>query len=660
MSFLQPMLLLGLPLVALPVIIHLINQRRYQTIRWAAMMFLLAANRMSRGYARLRQWLIMALRMAAIAGLTFAVSRPLAGGWLGLTAGGRPDTTIVLVDRSPSMQQAGAAGGSKLETGRRQLVDVLGMVGSGRWVLIESGTNKPHEVPSAEALLHSPAAEPASVSSDVPAMLQAAHDYIKTNKSGRTEVWICSDLRANDWNAESGRWQSLREGFLEFPQGVRFHLLAYPQIAPSNLSVRVTDARWRKAEDAAELLVSLRLTREGGADAKAKVPVQFEIEGARSEVTVEMAGPQFELKDHRIPLEKTHTRGFGKVSIPADTNPADNDSWFVFDQPAVRRTLIVSDDLQAARALELAAGIAPDPNLTCEAESVATGELGTVEWEKVALVLWQAPLPDATQAKAIQSLVERGGQVVFFPAQSTNDAEFLGTRWTGWNEPKQETAVENWRGDQDVLAHTQSGTALPVGQLQVRRYAGLSGELTPLATLRGGAPLLARATTNAGGVYFCATTPAPADSSLASNGVVLYALVQRALEAGASALGSTRRLVAGDVPRGEDPKRWKRLAGDNDAVATEYAFHQGVYAAGDRLLAINRAPAEDNAPVLADARVAGLFRSLDFARVDDQAGSFGSLIQEVWRLFLVAMLVALVAEAALCLPKVARTVRATA
>src|SRR3954469_18810908 len=108
MNFLQPFLLAALPLVALPVVIHLINQRRYQTVRWAAMMFLLAANRMSRGYARLRQWLIMAFRMAAIAALIFAVSRPLAGGWLGLAAGGRADTTIVVLDRSPSMQQAGA------------------------------------------------------------------------------------------------------------------------------------------------------------------------------------------------------------------------------------------------------------------------------------------------------------------------------------------------------------------------------------------------------------------------------------------------------------------------------------------------------------------------------------------------------------------------
>src|SRR3954468_12346204 len=111
MSFLQPMLLAALPLVALPIIIHLINQRRYQTVRWAAMMFLLAANRMSRGYARLRQWLIKAFRRAGVAGLILPFSRPLAGGWLGLTAGGRPDTTIVILDRSPSMLQGGGGTG---------------------------------------------------------------------------------------------------------------------------------------------------------------------------------------------------------------------------------------------------------------------------------------------------------------------------------------------------------------------------------------------------------------------------------------------------------------------------------------------------------------------------------------------------------------------
>ncbi len=81
--FIQPLLLYGLPLIALPIIIHLINQRRYQTVRWGAMMFLLAANRLSRGYAKLRQWLIMAFRMLAIAGLIIAIARPLASGLAG-------------------------------------------------------------------------------------------------------------------------------------------------------------------------------------------------------------------------------------------------------------------------------------------------------------------------------------------------------------------------------------------------------------------------------------------------------------------------------------------------------------------------------------------------------------------------------------------------
>jgi hypothetical protein len=653
MSFLQPMLLAALPLVALPIIIHLINQRRFQTIRWGAMMFLLAANRMSRGYARLRQWLIMAFRMAAIAGLIFAVSRPLSGGWLGLAAGGRADTTLILLDRSPSMQQAGAgASGSKLQTGLRQLVQTLETLGSARWVLIESTTNKPRELESIKDLLTAPATGPSSASADLPAMLLAARDYIKENKSGRTEIWICSDLRENDWNAESGRWQVLRDGFLELTQGVRFHLLAYEETAPLNLSVRVTEVRRRKTGEGAELLLTLRVTREDSAKENVTVPVGFEIDGARSEVNLELAGAEAELKDYRIPLEKGHDRGWGRVSIPADANPADNDFWFVFEQPAPRRAIVVVEDPRAARPLQLAASISPDPALQCTAELVAAGQLAVVDWDTVSLILWQSPLPDVEAARQIQMFIERGGSALFFPARVPGNGEFLGVRWTAWAEEKSDAPLVGWRGDQDLLAHTSSGQPLPVGQLQIRKYCGLSGEVTPLATLRSGAPLLARVTTDRGSAYFCATTPAAGDSSLATSGVVFYVMVQRALAAGAAALGSTHQVTAGDPPR-DDPALWKRVAGAEEALSTDFPFHRGVYQAGDRLLAVNRAAGEAGAPVLAGRRVAGLFRGLDFARVDDRAGNIGSLIQEIWRLFLVAMMVAMVAEAALCLPKLA-------
>ena len=63
MTFLQPYLLWGLPLVLVPVIIHLINRLRHKPQPWAAMMFLIAANRASTSHARLRQWLVLLFRV---------------------------------------------------------------------------------------------------------------------------------------------------------------------------------------------------------------------------------------------------------------------------------------------------------------------------------------------------------------------------------------------------------------------------------------------------------------------------------------------------------------------------------------------------------------------------------------------------------------------
>ncbi|HUE13568.1 MAG TPA: BatA domain-containing protein [Planctomycetaceae bacterium] len=671
MSFLQPWLLLGLPLVALPIVIHLINQRRFQTVRWGAMMFLLTANRMARGYARLRQWLIMAFRMLAIAGLVFAVSRPLASGWLGLAAGGRPDTTIILLDRSPSMQQSSASGGdSKLMTGRRQLAETLKAIGSAHWVLIESTTQKPRELNSPDALLSSPATEGTSAATDIPALVEAACNYIRTNKAGRTDIWICSDIRENDWDPESGRWPAVRAAFLALRQGIRFHLLAYPEAATGNVSVRVADVRRQQNGNAAELVLSLRLLRTGGDGSRTSVPIHFEIDGARSELTVEMEKNQYDLKDYRIPLESRHERGWGKVTIPADVNPADNDYYFAFERPVPRRAVIVVDDNQVARPLQLAAAITPDPALQCSADVVAADQLAAVEWDKISLLLWQAPLPEGDSARRVRDFVDRGGYAIFLPPKVPGQHELFGTRWASWieNAPKEpngnEVTVQNWRGDQDLLAHTQSGATLPLGQLQIRRYCGLTGDFTPLATLRGGAPLFARcagnkeAASSRGAAYFLATTPAPGDSSLAMNGVVLYVLVQRALAGGASALGNVRQLTAGEGLN-TDSGTWQQVAGSEQALSTEYPFHRGIYAVGDRLLAVNRPVAEDQAAVLEDGRVAGLFRGLDFIRVDHQAGQIGTLIQEIWKPFLVSMIVALLVEAGLCFPRAAaRTGRA--
>lgn len=657
MNVLQPLILAGLPLAALPVIIHLINQRRFQTVRWGAMMFLVAANRMARGYARLRQWLILALRVLGLIGLIVAVSRPLASGWLGLAAGGRIDTTIILLDRSSSMsQQEPGASRSKLRAAVEQLASTLRLLGSNRWILIDSQTRTPQELKEPVDLLRSPDADPTSAASDIPGLLDAARQYVRDNKTGRTEIWIASDLRRSDWDEQSGRWEGLRSAFLEFPQTIRFHLLSYADNAADNMSVRVTNARRRRSAAGAELLLSLALTRDEPSATTISVPLRIEIEGASSELAVEFSGNRHELRDHPVPLDAAQERGWGRVSLPTDGNPSDNEAYFVFAPPPRRQTVLVTDQAANEAALQASAGIAPDPSLASGVDLVGADQLVSVDWDATALVLWRSQLPVGETAVAVRRFIERGGQIVFFPpdtASESTDSSFLGQRWRNWVEPASELGVESWRGDQDLLANTQDGSSLPVGELRIRRYCQLEGDAVPLATLKGGQPLLARAPTDRGGVYFLATTAEARDSSLAVDGVVLYVLTQRAVSAGAAVLGDTRDVSAGELTGVGQTTEWTRVAGSADAVSTDYGFQRGVYSAGSLLFAVNRPIREDDPRIVANDSLQQLFNGLDFRRVDDQASRFSSLVQEIWRSFLLVMMLALLGEAALCIPKIA-------
>src|SRR5437762_12728617 len=59
---------------SVPVIIHLLNRRRYRIVDWAAMRFLLAAQRQNVRRLRLEQWLLLAVRCLIVAGVAAAMA----------------------------------------------------------------------------------------------------------------------------------------------------------------------------------------------------------------------------------------------------------------------------------------------------------------------------------------------------------------------------------------------------------------------------------------------------------------------------------------------------------------------------------------------------------------------------------------------------------
>src|SRR5690349_20504986 len=102
-TFVNSPLLWGLAVVAAPVIIHLINLLRHRRIRWAAMEFLLASQKQHSSWIRIKELLLLLLRMAAVAAVVLIVARPRLDGGLGKALGDVTTHHIVLLDDSFSM-----------------------------------------------------------------------------------------------------------------------------------------------------------------------------------------------------------------------------------------------------------------------------------------------------------------------------------------------------------------------------------------------------------------------------------------------------------------------------------------------------------------------------------------------------------------------------
>src|SRR5690606_2790601 len=77
MSFLNGIFLIAIPLAAAPVGVHLLRRRQRQVVRWGAMQFLTDAVAKGRRFDRVEEWLLLALRTAAILALVLALARPL-------------------------------------------------------------------------------------------------------------------------------------------------------------------------------------------------------------------------------------------------------------------------------------------------------------------------------------------------------------------------------------------------------------------------------------------------------------------------------------------------------------------------------------------------------------------------------------------------------
>jgi hypothetical protein len=649
MTFLQPFILWGLPLLLIPVIIHLLNRLRHRPQPWAAMRFLRAANQTSISQAKLRQFLVLLFRVLAIIALILFLSRPLAGGWLGWALSPAPEAIILILDRSASMEAVGGNGGKSLREQAIELwTDALKTFGSSsRLVLLDSATQIPQEIPSINSLAQVQFTGPTDTAADIPGLLQRAYNYLSESRSGASEIWIASDLQESNWSPEDAQWERIQAQFAALKQKVRFRLLTFEESAVRNVSVSLVDAVRRSRGDTRTLNVVIDLEQSNVTPEP--IALQWSIGGSSSQTELTISGQSLRWRNN-FPLPRatsTNESGWGTIEIGADGNGADNRLYFAYGAETRPVAVVVSSGSSAAtRPLQLATSDLGRP--TEEWTQVVTPDsFSGVPLTNVALVVWFAnSLPGAAQA-LLEDFVNSGGALVIFPFPGSS-FEFAGMSFGQVSSApvEQPFAIGQWSDLEGPLAKTEEGFGVPLKSLEVTQRAAISASGGVLAEFEDGLPFLVRKALGRGEVYLCATSADPDWSSL-SDGSVLVPMLQRMLATGGRRVNRAVMTESSDLA-GQDLDEWERM--DASTAPSNPLLHAGIYKVDGKFIAVNRPAAENNLSRLTSDGARLLFQNLPFRLHEERGTGTDRLQGEIWRAFVTLMLIFLVAEGLLILP----------
>lgn len=661
MSFLNPLLLWGLLAAAIPIIIHLLNRRRHRTVKWAAMDFLLKATRESRGKKKLKHILILTCRALAIAALVFAIARPLLGGFLGF--GASVDTVVLILDRSASMERSEADGQpTKRELILRQVADAMGELESARLVLLDSATGTISEVPSPDVLPELSNTRATDTSTDLPSLLATTFDYLRSAQPGRTEIWLASDLQLANWRTDDSRWPAFAQTLDDLPSPTSLRVLALPETPRDNLSVRLIASQ----RSARALTLELEINREEP-NGQTSVPITVNLNGAPTTDPQTMEGQTVRFR-REIPLPNAEATGWGRVSLPPDPNLRDNHLYFTYGpRKPVLTTFVHAGNLtsDAFDAITRAASPPGFDNLELTTLQLAgpNPETSALDLSSTALLIWAGPLPVDTAAVLVRSYLEAGGEVLFLPPGNSVplDASFAALSWESIQQAPSEKffiASENWRRDEGPFRDGQDGTALPVGLLRAIKRQPLvaPNDGVSLANWEDGEPLLLRKVIGNGTAHFLTTLPDYTWSDLEQTALHLV-VVQRLIEAGAQRLNETS-LTADRSRTGTATLVNASLPG------ATYPLNAGIYrpdGSDPAPIALNLPESELSLAKLEPSEIKDtLLPDTPVSFFEHKTEGDSSLLQEIWRPFLLAMLLLLLAEALLTLNKKPSAPRRTA
>jgi hypothetical protein len=595
-SFFHPLLLWGLPVVGVPVLIHLINMMRHRRVQWAAMEFLIASRKKHRTWIILKQFLLLVLRMAAIAAIVFLAARPMLRHYWGGPLGGTKTHHVILLDDSFSMSDHWDDTSAFAEA--KRVIQRIGAEAARHvqpqvlTLLPFSHASRKHSMRNdlinyrlgndfADKLAETLKNLDVSQSNAGPAEALREIDQLLGEPEGERRIlYVISDFRGKDWNDPAEVKKLLQDW--QAASGEKIRLVSCVDQERPNLAVAYLRPDDGIRAAGVPWFMDAAVANFGKTPAKDVSLAIVEDGHARPAIIFPEIQPGKTVKQRFQAIFQTEGSHEIAAQLESDAVAADNRRFSTIDIPNDVPVLMIDGDAQAGDAQFLSWAAAPGG-------SVRTGLRPQLETPRF---LGQKPLDgfaavvaanferlDKSAVKALEQYAEAGGGVAFFLGR-LSQAKFIND--------------ELYRGGKGIFPLPIAGPAdLPIDRLEtapdvrvekhfifriftdrsnsflqtvmVQRYFALPGDWQPapdstvrvVARLRNGAPLVVERVFGKGRIIAFLTSAAPTWNNWARNPsfVVLMQDLMAYLSQRASADGS--RLVGEPLKLSLDPAKYQ-------------------------------------------------------------------------------------------------------
>jgi hypothetical protein len=553
MTFLNPLLLVGLLGMAVPVLIHLLSRRTARQVEFSSLDFLRRLERRSLRRVRIRQILLLVVRMAIIAAVSLAMARPTL--LSAPSAGGRGATSaVVILDGSCSMG-AKAEGGALLDAARARAREVLDTFERGdEVVLLVPGTTVPvrtegvRDVDLVRERLD--AVAPGGGFGDLAAAVREASASLSDARHPNREIHVLSDFQRSAWDG-------LGEGG-ELAEGTALFLLPVGRDpVPENAWIESVDFSGQILEKGSP--VEFRtVVASGPGFGPREVEVEFEVDGKVADRRRIDLAPE-----SRVALTFRETFGedglhTGLVRLAAnDALSEDDERRFSLRTARAVPVMLVAGPGSSARFLTMALAPAGATAGTFAVRTAEPRELASASRERESVVIVaDVERLGEEELSGIKRYLSEGGGLVVFPGPATDAAvwgrgflpRFLPGTFTELRTAEDGFTITRVDASHPLFAvfGEEEGSALAeirfTRSLVLRPGAGTA----VLASYADGNPAILESSLLPGRVLFFTSSPDPAWSDFPLTGTFLP-LLHEAVRY----LSETGTKAAADVAVGE-------------------------------------------------------------------------------------------------------------